>query len=176
MLIASYGITSLGAGIYAVKYLRAILKIETQGGEVVVPVGVLDNHLHVGIHLLCGLEDYILCRLVHQLKTILGPGPIAFGLDAEVALTVGEEEVVQYNLVKEACREFYDLLCEGTLFGVGVAEGFERVALVDGVGDAAGDLYALILEELDDLLHLVLFDDEQVAMGLQVDFIDLYLV
>ena len=72
-------------------------------------------------------------------------------------------------------RRLGDLLHPGPVLRVRIAEGFEVVRLADGVRDAAGDLKALLLEELLGLVERGVIHQQHVAVGLQVDLVHVQL-
>ena len=121
-------------------------------------------------------QDNLLSSLVHQLQAILSPGAVALSLDTEVAFAVGEEEVVEDNFVKKLSGQLDNLLRLSPLYGILVAVGLEVVHLADSVGDTTCNLNTLVLEELDDFLHLGLVDDKLVAVSLEIDLVNLYLI
>ena len=175
MLVAADRIAGLSARIYAVEMLRTIVKVEAQGREMVVPVGIFDDDLALGIDGVCRAEDDVLRRILHELKAVLGPAPVSLGLDAVFALAVVEKEVVENDFVEEARRVLCDLLGLGALDRVAVAVCLERVGLADGICDAAGDLKSLLLEELDGFLQGWTVDYELVAVSLEIDLVHLHL-
>ena len=174
MLVAGR-IPGFGAGPYAVEDLRPVFQVEAQALEMVIPVGVLDDDLHLGIDLLGGTDHQVAAGFVHQFQAVLRPGLVPLGGNLDVLLAAGEEEVVQKELVEVTGRMLGDLLHHGAVVGVRVAEGLEIVGLVDGVGDAAGHLDALAQEEGLGLFKDGVVHQMQVSVGLQIDLIHVQL-
>ena len=125
MLVAADGVTGLSTRINAVEMLRAIVQVETQCREMVVPVGILYDDLAFGIYGMGGAKHYVLRRILHQFQAVLRPVPIPFGSDAVLALAVMEEEIVQDDLVKKARRIFRNLPGLCPLDRIAVAVGLE---------------------------------------------------
>ena len=142
----------------------------------VVPVGILDDHLDLRVHGLGRAHHEVLPGFLEQVQAVLGPAAVALGLDLHVLLAGGEEEVVQQELVEVLGRVLRDAAHHRPVLRVGIAEGLEFVGLVDGVGDAAGHLDALLPEESLGLLEGLVIHDQQVAVRLQVDLVHVQLV
>ena len=174
MLVARR-VTGFRAGPHAVEDLGAPFEVEAEALEIVIPVRVLDDALDLRVDGLRGADDQVAAGLVHPLQAVRGPAPVPLGGNLHVLLAAGEEEVVQEQLVEVAGRRLGHLLHPFPVFRVRIAEGFEVVRLADGVRDAAGDLEALLLEELLGLLERGVVDQEHVAVRLQVDLVHVQL-
>jgi hypothetical protein len=77
---------------------------------VLVPVGKLDGHLHLGIDGAGRADDQVARDIVHGLQAGIGPGLIGFGSDVGCGLGVGEKEVVEDDFVEVLRRELGDVL------------------------------------------------------------------
>ena len=141
-----------------------------------VPVGVLDDHLHLGIDRLGRLEHEVLRHLAHGVEAILRPGAFALGGDVRIGLAGVEEEVIEDDLIEMAGGQFHRLLAFGAVIGVGVGEGAELPALAaGGERDAGGDGDAFGGECLLDGLDGLLLEELAVAVEFEVDLVELEL-
>ena len=159
----------------AIKELRTILQVKAKSLKMIIPVGVLDDDFHLGVHCLCRTNHQVLRRIVHQLQAIGGPCPITFGSHLYRTLTTGEEKVVEQELIEMTGSGLSDLLHHLAMLRVRVAEGLKLVALIDGKGDATCHLETLFQEELLGFLNRFIIYNQQIAMRLQVDLIDIQL-
>ena len=175
MLVAADGVAGLGACVDTVEMLRAVVQVESKGREMVVPVGVLDDHLALGIDCVGGAEDHVLSRILHQLQAILRPAAVTLCLDAVLALAVMEKEVIQDDLVKQTGGIFGYLFGSLPFLWILVTVCLERVSLAYGIRDAARYLQSLAFEELDGFLHGGTIDYELVAVRLEIDLVHLHL-
>ena len=175
MLVAAR-VAGFRAGPDPVEDLRPAFQVEPQPLEMVIPVGVLDDDLDLGVDGLRGAHDEVAPGFVHQLQAVLRPAAVALRGDFHVLLAAGEEEIVQEELVKVLRGVFRDALDPGAVFRIGVAESFEVVGLVDGIGDARGDLQALFEEEGLRLFEGGVIHELHVAVGLEVDLVHVQLV
>ena len=102
MLIAFAGVTGLGTGIDTVE--NVALAIGVIAGFLIGlrPVGILDDDLAVGVGCLGGLHDKLLADPGKLLGAELFPAHVTLCLAAFVAGAVGEEPVVDDELVKVA--------------------------------------------------------------------------
>ena len=117
-----------------------LLKIEARAVEVVIPIGVLDDDLHLRIHLLCWLNDKLTPSIGHQSEAVLRPTLRALGGNLVVVLQVDEEEVVEDKVVEKLSRIFCNLPDNLPLVRTGIAVSLKVLRLRTGVGDAATDL------------------------------------
>jgi hypothetical protein len=122
MLIVNHRIASLRAGVDAVEDLRLLVQIVAVGLEVLVPVGELDDHLHLGIDGPRRAHHQVARHLVHQPQPEGGPTGIALGGDVGVRLGVVKEEIVEDDLVEVPRRHFGDVLHIGAILGVGIGK------------------------------------------------------
>ena len=118
VLVAVHRVARLGPGVDPVEVLRLGLEVESQVLEVVIPVRVLDDDLHVRIDRPCRLHHQGSPGFVHLLEPEGRPAPAAFRADAEVALAAREEEVVEDDLVEVPRRELDDLLQSPAVLGI----------------------------------------------------------
>ena len=95
--------------------------------EVVVPVGVLDDDLHLGVHFLGGIDHKFAACISHEAQTVFCPALAALLLGGYlvVVLQVDEEEVVEDEVVEELCRVLSHLFHLLALVLTGVAVGLE---------------------------------------------------
>ena len=168
------GIAGFRARVDPVEDAGLGFQVEAEALEVVVPVGVLDDDFHLRVDGFGWPEHERARGFVHLRQAELGPRALALGGDVGVGLAVGEEEVVQDELVEIAGRELHDLLHQGPVFRIGVAEGLELIALADGGGDAASHLEPFRGEELLRLVEGGLIHDHRVAVRFQIDLVDLH--
>ena len=142
----------------------------------VIPVRILDDYLHLRIHLSCRFEDEVLSCLSHNLESVLCPAHVSLSSDVIFRFCTCVEEVVENELVKVLCSVLRYLLHLLSVLRVGVAECLETIAFVNGVGDASGCLDAFLLEELLGLVECGVIDNQKVAMRLKVDFVHIKLL
>ena len=173
VLVRHHGVAGLGAGVDAVEDPRLRLEVEARVGEVLVPVGVLDDHLDLRVHRLRRPHDQALRGLLHQVEAEGTPAARALGLDVALGLRGREEEVVEDQLVEEARREADDLLDVLPVGRARVAELLELEALVGDQGDPARRLDPPALEEALGLQHGLAVVRDPAAVGLEVDLADL---
>ncbi len=86
--------------------------------ELVVPLGVLDDDLDLRVDFPGGFENPFLRDLVHQRQTVLGPGPVPFGLLTRVARAVGEPEIVNHDDIEQTgggAEDFLDIFLRGEI-------------------------------------------------------------
>ena len=112
-----------------------------------VPVGIFDDHLHVGIDPFRRFENELPGRLCEQAEPEIRPALVAFGLNALFTLAACKEKIIQYDLVKVSGGEFNHFFEFGAVLGIGVAVGLETVALVDSDSDTAGGLDPALAKE-----------------------------
>ena len=110
VLGAAHRVARLGARVDRVEDLRLRLQVEPQAVEVVVPVRVLDDHLHPRVDLPRRSQDEVAGRLVQQRQAVLGPAPLAPRADLDLGLAAREEEVVEDDLVEVPRGVLDDLL------------------------------------------------------------------
>ena len=142
----------------------------------VVPVGVFDDDLDLGVDGLGRVDDERLAGFLEELQAVFRPAAVALGLDLHVLLAAGEEEVVEDEFVEMLRRVLRDAAHHLAVLRVGIAEGLEIVGFVDGVGDAAGHLDASLEEEGLGLFEGLVVHDQQVAVRLQIDLVHVQLV
>ena len=147
MLPATDGVARFRSGIDAVKQSRLRLEIKTQSLEVFVPVWEFDHYLHIGIDCFRRVDHQFLCSFSHELQTVLGPGQIPLGLDAQFAFAIGEEKVIEDNFVEMSRRILCDFLHPFPVFGVRVAKCLITVTLVDRIGDPSRNFDASCLKK-----------------------------
>ena len=141
-----------------------------------VPVRIFDDHLGARIHRLGGSDDQLAPRVFHQLEPELRPAARALGGDVGIRLRGDEEKIVEDDLVEVPRGQLGDLLHEGPVRRIRIAEGAEvEFGRRAGEGDAAGDAHAVIEEEFFHVLDQGLIRQVTVAMGFDVDLVDLEL-
>ena len=93
----------------------------------VVPVGVLDDDLHLGVHFLGGIDHKFATSIGHESQTVFRPALAALLLGGYlvVVLQVDEEEVVEDEVVEEFRRVFRNLLHLLPFHGTGITVGLE---------------------------------------------------
>ena len=86
------------------------LQIEAQTLKVLVPVRVLDHHLHFRIDRFRRLDDECARGFIQKIEPESSPALGSFGADAVFALAVGEEKIVENDFVEQPGRELHDFL------------------------------------------------------------------
>ena len=151
---------------------RLVFQVVARVLIVLVPVGILDDHLQPRVDFLAR-ADQVSRYFRHQVQPEPSPALVSLGRDVGVGLAAGEEEIVDDDFI-EVARGIFDNLPELlAVFGIGVDEGLEAVSLVDHRGDAAGRLDALALEETLGCVERCLVGYDSVAMGFEVDLVHL---
>jgi hypothetical protein len=175
-LVGDHRVAGLGARIDAVEHLRLLFQVIARALEVLVPVGILDDHPDLGIDRLGRAEHQVLADLAHGLQPILAPGAITLGGDVGRAFRRIEEEVVEDHLVEMLGGQAHGLLAFGPVGGLFVVEGAELAALAAGrQGDPAGHGDAAFLEPALDLFDLRVAGEVVVAIDLQIDLVEMQL-
>ena len=126
VLFAVDRIAGLDARIDAVEDLRLDVEVVAQALEMLVPIGVLDDQVELGVDGLGGLDQLVQGDVIEEIQAVLRPAPGSLGGDVRGRLGGGEEPVVQDQLVEMAGGRFGD--------------GLQAVAIaLTGIG-CAGDL------------------------------------
>ena len=174
-MLGTAWITRLSTCPDAIKDLGSILQIKAEPLEMVIPVGVFDDHLHLRIHSFRRTYHQIPCSIIHQLQTILRPGLITFGFNLNRTLTTGEEKVVEQELIEMPRCRLGNLLYHLPMFRIRVAERLKLIALVNGKSNTTCHLDALFQEELLGFLKRCIIYNQHVTMCLQIDLIHIQL-
>ncbi len=175
MLPRSIGIPGLGARIYPVKEWRFGFEIESETLKMLIPVGIFHNHLNLRINSLCRANDKALRSLRHLLQPEIGPAHFTLVPYAQFALAVGEEEIIENDLVKVPCSEFNYLLHLPAMFRIGIAVGLKPVHLTHCQCNAACRFDSSAVKELLNLLKRLLINDYHVTVRLEIDLVDMNL-
>ncbi len=147
-LVGDLRVARLGAGVDRVEHAGFAFEVVAQPLEVLVPIGIFDDHPDAGIDRARRLEHQVLRRFAHRIEPILRPAPRAFGGDVGVALARIEEEVVENHLVEVTRGALDRLPAFGAVGRALVVEGTELAALPAlGQRDAARDDHTLALEK-----------------------------
>ena len=157
--------------------MRFVGEVVAEPVEVLVPVRIFDDHPDAGILLLRGAEHQVARRLAHFGQAVLRPAAVALGGDVGVALHRVEEKVVEDHLVEMARGEARGALALGAVGGVLIVEGAELSArpAAGGERDPTRRLDALRLKLALDGFELGVGREETVAVGLDVDLVELEL-
>ena len=174
-MLGRSGIARLSACPDAVEVLGLLLQVEAQSVEVVVPVGVLHNHLHLGVHLLGRTHHQLATSIGHQTQSVFRPTLRALGSYLVVVLQVDEEEIVENKVIEQFCGVFGHLFYYLALVSTGIAVGLEISRLTTCVSNASAHLQSLREEELLHLQHGFLVYGEGITMGLQIDLVEIHL-
>ena len=67
------------------------------------------------------------------------------------------------------------LLHHFSMLGIRVAESFKAIGFIYGIGNTTGGFNAFGLEEFLSLIQCSIVHNQQVAMGFQIDFVDIQL-
>ena len=120
-------------------------------------------------------HDVVACHTVEQIGAELAPGLIALRLDAEVVFAVGEVVVVQHDLIEKSSRTLDDVLNDGQMLRVAVAETLPALTHTSTpvVRDTSGNLDAFGAEELDGRFECLVFRVSHVTEGLDIDLVKL---
>ena len=143
--------------------------------EVVIPVGVFHDDLHLGIHGLRRPHYQFASGICHQPQAVFRPTLAALGGYLVVVFQVDKEEVVENDVIEEFRGVFGDVLHHLPLVFTGVTVGLEVGGLRSGERDTAAYLQTLRQEKLLHLGECLLGHDERVAVGLEVDLVEVYL-
>ena len=179
------GVAGFGPGIDHVEDILLLAGVIARFLIAFVPVGVLDDEVHLGIDLARQVNDLV-GELLHHVQAVILPGLLALGLDAHLAPAGGEEEIVQYDLIKHAGQLAHDAQVFLAVAGIGIAEGIVVRGLAHAVhqlsrGDAAGGFDAVLLEQRLDRLQLfdgnihraaVIFNIHLVQMDVLFEVVD----
>ena len=95
------GVAGLGARPEAVEVGGLLLEVEAQSVEVVVPVGVFDDDLHLRVHGLRRVHHQLAAGIGHQPQAVVRPALAALRADLVVVLQVDEEKVVEDDVIKK---------------------------------------------------------------------------
>ncbi len=177
-------IAGLGAGVDAVEDLRLLVEVVAVGLEMLIPVGKLDDHFHLGVDGARGRQNQVAGNLIHELEAEGGPAqasPLAAMSESRLVLLKKKSSSMissKWRAVSSAI-----VLHVVALFGIGVAHrdelafagirfiGAGSVAGAD-VGDASRNLDAVGVEEGFHGLQHRLVGDGPAAIGLDVDLVD----
>ena len=168
-------VARLGACPEAVEVEGLLLQVEAQSVEVVVPIGVFDDDLHLRVDGLGRVDHQLASGIGHQAQAVFGPASGAFCRNLVVVLQVDEEEVVEDEVVEEPGGIFRHLAHLLALVFACIAVGLEVGGFRTGVGDAAAHLQALGEEKLLHLLHGLFVHREGIAVRFEVDLVQVHL-
>ena len=161
----------------AIEIERFLLEVEAEAMEMVVPVRILDDDLYLRIHLLRGIHNEFTPGIGHQSQTILRPTfptPLLGGY-LFIVLQIDEEEVVEDKVIEELSCIFRHLLHLLPLHRTSITVSLEVGGFRTGIGYATTHLKALREEEFLHFRHRLLVHGEGVAVGFQIDLVEIYL-
>ena len=143
------------------------------------PVGVLDNHLNLGIDCLGGLNATVLGYILHKASSEGHPVVITLFPDTSFAGTISKIKIVQNNFIKETCGVFANFFEPVSHSGIGITESlkktlfapFRTIKIVDGGGNAAGYFYTFTLKKVLNHKELFFVHVRIASVGLKVDLV-----
>ena len=100
-VLSRTGVAGLGARPEAVEVERFLFEVEAQPVEVVVPVGVFDDDLHLRVHGLRRVHHQLATGVGHETESVFCPTFCAFGGYLIVIFQVDEEKVVEDDVIKK---------------------------------------------------------------------------
>ena len=180
MLGRVLGIPGLGAGVDHVEDVLLLAGVVAAFLIALVPVGILDDEVHLGVDALGFVHDHT-GEVLHHVEAIVLPALVALGLDAHVAGAAGKEEVIQNDLVKDRGDVPDDLHIALPVGGIGVAEGVVVGGLAlavhqHGGGDAAGGFDAVLFKEGLYLTEPLYGNIHQTPVVFQIDLVQMDVV
>ena len=191
VLVGGDGVAGLGAGVDIIKDGALLGGVVARLLEGFSPVGILDGDGAVRVHGLGRGDHVLLADALHQIQAVALPGAIGDAMRLVVGIAagaaglagaVGEVEVVDDELVEVLAQEGGDLLEGSEHLFIVVAEGVEHALLgflagqvVDGGGDAASHLDAMVLEHSLAHFHL-LFIGKDGAEGFQINLVQAHML
>ena len=141
----------------------------------VVPVRIFHDDLHLGVYFLGGIHHQFLSGIGHQSESVFRPTLVSFGGNLVVVLQVDEEEVVEDEVIEELGGEFRHLFHLLALVLTGIAVSLEVGGFRLRVGDAAAHFKTFSQEELLHLVDGLFGNGKGVAVGFDVDFVEVHL-
>ncbi len=131
--------------------MRFLIEIVAEPLEVLVPVGVLDHHPHVGMGGAGRPKHQCAGHFAHFVQPVLRPAASALRRNVRIALGRVEEEIVEDDLIEVARGHLDGPLAFRAVLGILIVEGAELAAMAaGGEGDAARDGNAMRCEEFLD--------------------------
>ena len=173
-------IPGLGAGVDHIEDILLLAGVIAAFLIAFVPVGVLDDEIHLGIDALGFVHDHT-GKVLHYMEAVVLPALLALGLDAHLTGAAGEEKVIQNDLVKHGGDIPHDLHIALPVGGIGVAEGivvggFALAVHQHGGSDAAGGFNAVALEEFLHLTQTLHGNIHQTPVVFDIDLVQMHIV
>ena len=165
MLVTTW-VTCFSASPHTIEDERTILQVEAQASEMVIPIRIFNNNLHLGIHRLCRTYHQVTPSLVHELQAVFSPSHIAFSCNFYWTLATGKEEIIEQELVEMLGRMLGNILHDLPVLRVRIAESLKIIALINGIGNTTSHFQSLFQEEVLCFLNGSIIHNQQVAMCL----------
>ena len=175
-MLVTRGVTGFGTCPHTIEDERTILQVEAQASEMVIPVRIFNNNLHLRIHRLCWAYHQVTPSLIHQLQAVFSPSHIAFSCNFYWTLATGKEEIIEQELIKMLGRMLGNVLYNLPVFWVRIAESLKVIALINGISNTTCHFQSLLEEEVLRFFKCCVIYNQQVAMCLQINLIHIQLV
>ena len=113
----------------------------------IIPVGIFDDHTHVGINLAGRVQYKAFTSLCHESEAVFCPAHAAFGFNTKGAFAASKKEIVQDKIVKVTGCVFGNFLHFFAVFRVGITKSLETVGFIYGIGYTAADFQSFFPEK-----------------------------
>ena len=143
--------------------------------EVVVPVRVFDNHLHLGIDSLGRLHHQFTTSVSHESEPIVRPTLVTLGGYLVIVLQVDEEEIVEDKVIKEPGCIFRYLLHLLPFLLSCITIGLEIRGLRASEGDTATHFKTFLQEEFLHFEKGLLRNGVSITVCLDINLVEVHL-